>query len=594
MKTITPAKKRAAIYIRVSTHEQATRNGEPEGYSIPYQREACQRRAHELDAEVVAEYVDAGESAKTADRTQLKTFLERIRTDHDIDLVIVHKLNRLLRRIRDLALVDAQLEAAGCSLVSVVEHIDDTPGGKFMKTIIVGMGEFEIDNLAGEVVKGAIQKARSGGTPNMAPIGYLNIKRIVDGQVISSVDFDSERAHLVQWAFNAYATGEYALNRLLAELTKRGLLQRATKRQPARPLNVSYLARMLHNPYYIGIVTYKGVEYQGKHPTLVSRETFARVQQVLHAHTRSGERYRRHQHYLKGSIYCARCSARMTLAEHTGRGGTYLYFVCLARLQYGCDAPYVRVEKVADWITNHYSTVQLDPEKASAIRDQLVEELAEKQRQSAKEVKRQATRVTRLTRERDKLLQAYYAEALPLDLFRREQERLTRSIDEARAILEQRGYQSNQIAQTITEAIGLAANWGRAYGKASDQRRRQLNQAFFDMFMIDEEGVAGAQVSQGFRSVLSDGLVERFERRRPARLGSVERADRGLNARRRLPPGHYRASARKPRELLLSGVGSSNGTLVGERGLEPPRGCPHRNLNPARLPFRHSPAEARW
>ena len=60
--------KRAAIYLRVSTSAQARRNREPEGYSIPAQREACQRKASKLDAEVVAEYVDAGESAKTADR----------------------------------------------------------------------------------------------------------------------------------------------------------------------------------------------------------------------------------------------------------------------------------------------------------------------------------------------------------------------------------------------------------------------------------------------------------------------------------------------------------------------------------------------
>jgi site-specific DNA recombinase len=63
--------KRAAIYLRVSTNAQARRNREPEGYSIPAQREACQHKASTLDAEVVAEYVDAGESAKTADRPQL-------------------------------------------------------------------------------------------------------------------------------------------------------------------------------------------------------------------------------------------------------------------------------------------------------------------------------------------------------------------------------------------------------------------------------------------------------------------------------------------------------------------------------------------
>ena len=51
--------KRAILYLRVSTARQATQGGEAEGYSIPAQRGACQRKATDLGAEVVDEYVDA-------------------------------------------------------------------------------------------------------------------------------------------------------------------------------------------------------------------------------------------------------------------------------------------------------------------------------------------------------------------------------------------------------------------------------------------------------------------------------------------------------------------------------------------------------
>jgi hypothetical protein len=47
-----------------------------------------------------------------------------------------------------------------------------------------------------------------------------------------------------------------------------------------------------------------------------------------------------------------------------------------------------------------------------------------------------------LTHERDKLLQAYYAEAVPRDVFRCEQERITRSMEKANGILGQRDYKS--------------------------------------------------------------------------------------------------------------------------------------------------------
>src|SRR5450759_4797656 len=72
----TPAlSKKAVCYLRVSTSRQATKNGEAEGYSIPAQRSACVRKAQDLDAEVVAEFVDAGASARSADRAGLQELL---------------------------------------------------------------------------------------------------------------------------------------------------------------------------------------------------------------------------------------------------------------------------------------------------------------------------------------------------------------------------------------------------------------------------------------------------------------------------------------------------------------------------------------
>ena len=62
---------RAVIYLRVSTKEQAEMGGEAEGFSIPAQRAACLRKAEGLSAVVDEEFVDRGESAKTANRPEL-------------------------------------------------------------------------------------------------------------------------------------------------------------------------------------------------------------------------------------------------------------------------------------------------------------------------------------------------------------------------------------------------------------------------------------------------------------------------------------------------------------------------------------------
>ncbi len=57
----------AVSYLRVSTKEQAERGGREEGFSIPAQREANQRKADSLGAAVVEWFTDAGESARSAD-----------------------------------------------------------------------------------------------------------------------------------------------------------------------------------------------------------------------------------------------------------------------------------------------------------------------------------------------------------------------------------------------------------------------------------------------------------------------------------------------------------------------------------------------
>src|SRR5438105_1306409 len=122
--------KRAAAYLRVSTSKQADKDFDPEGYSLPAQREACYRKAKDKQAEVVDEYMDRGESAKTADRPEFQRLLDRVRTKRDIDYVLVDKVDRFARNVRDAVNIIYELKAAGAQLVSVKENIDETPAGQ--------------------------------------------------------------------------------------------------------------------------------------------------------------------------------------------------------------------------------------------------------------------------------------------------------------------------------------------------------------------------------------------------------------------------------------------------------------------------------
>ena len=183
---------RAVIYLRVSTKEQAERGGNAEGFSIPAQRDACYRKATSLGAEVVEEFIDAGESAKTAHRPELQRMLTYLR-QQPTSFVICHKIDRLARNRVDDVEINVAIRASGAVLVSCTENIDETPSGALMHGIMSSIAEFYSRNLANEVIKGSVQKAKSGGTVGKAPTGYTNVRKWENGRENRTVEVDPER-----------------------------------------------------------------------------------------------------------------------------------------------------------------------------------------------------------------------------------------------------------------------------------------------------------------------------------------------------------------------------------------------------------------
>src|SRR5690554_2430321 len=82
----------AVTYLRVSTKEQATKGGRDEGFSIPAQRAANHSKAESLGASLIKEFVDAGESAKKADRPALREMIAYVKR-HKVAYCIVHKVD---------------------------------------------------------------------------------------------------------------------------------------------------------------------------------------------------------------------------------------------------------------------------------------------------------------------------------------------------------------------------------------------------------------------------------------------------------------------------------------------------------------------
>ena len=234
------------------------------------------------------------------------------------------------------------------------------------------------------------------------------------------------------WAFEAYATGGWTIRTLLEELTARGLTSTPRPKTPSKPLGTSNLQRLLRHPYYMGIVRYRNVLYPGKHEPLVSAEIWQKVQEILASHNLAGEKQREHLHYLKGSVYCGACGSRLVVSHAKNRHGTiYPYLICIGRQQKRTpctNQQAIRIDQTEDAVTDVYAGIRLTPEQADQVRDFVLDEIIKRRADADCERERHNSRLKTLCDERKKLLDAHYADAIPLDLLKTEQTRITAEI----------------------------------------------------------------------------------------------------------------------------------------------------------------------
>ncbi len=589
----------AFVYLRVSTREQARTGGGIEGYSIPAQRQACHVKAVQLGAAVEREFVDAGESGRSSDRDDLQDMLAEIKVVRP-DYLIIHKIDRLARNRADDIAINLLLKRHGVTLVSCTENIDDTPSGKLLYGLLAEIAQFYSGNLAQEVLKGLVRKAEEGGTPFRTPLGYLNVRETVQRISVSSVILDPERAELVHWCFEQYATGEWSGMDLLLTARTRGLTARPSVKNPAGELSLTGFYYMLQNPYYMGIVPYQGIHYEGKHPALVEPEVWLAVQDVLAVNAHDGEKDRTHNHYLRSTIYCSLCKGRLVYSESTGNGGTYPYFTCVQKRtkRNYCRRRGTRVERIENGIAAFYAGFRISDERTEEIRTSIRAELASQQTEGSQRIARALRRKDMLDGERQKLLQAHYAGAIPTDLLALEMRRFTRELAEADVEIQAAGVNTVDLEATLEAALRAVTNCEAAYLAAPNHVRRQINQGFFKKLYIDEDGsVEEAELTEPFAALLAEsatctlapelpaveaegdqgtngGIVASQIAVRPLALAAAG----GVAAGRDLALGAFwtaddavteRNYDTTPSDFIRLGVGVNKTYMVGATGIEP-------------------------
>lgn len=288
--------KRAALYIRVSTQEQAQ-----EGYSIGAQTERLEAYCKSRDWTVANIYTDPGFSGAKTERPALQRMIRDIEAGA-IDIVLVYKLDRLSRSQKDtLYLIEDVFLKNNTSFVSINENFDtSTAFGRAMVGILSVFAQLEREQIKERTAMGRTERAKDGyfHGGGFDPIGY----DYVDGHLVIN-DYEAMQIRKV---YEMFLTG-HPINYIWQYMQKHYTTKYSSWNRDTT------VRSALSSPIYIGKIQYNGMLYEGKHEPIIDDETFERAQELLEkrATTMNFKNPFISSHLLTGLLKCENCGANL-------------------------------------------------------------------------------------------------------------------------------------------------------------------------------------------------------------------------------------------------------------------------------------------
>ena len=342
---------KAVIYARFSSEKQNEA-------SIEGQLRECMDYANFNNIEVIGNYIDRAQSAKTDHRPEFQRMIKDS-YKRPFDCILVWKLDRFARNRYDSAYYKNILKKNGVRVISAKESISQGADGILLEAILEGYAEFYSAELSEKVKRGMTEnalKAKSNGV--RPPFGYY-----VDDT--DHYQIDETFAPIVREIFTRYLDG-MRVNDIVKLLNERGIKHKGFE------MKYNAVFRILTNRKYIGEYKFGDIVIPNAIPAIIDEATFTSVQQRMARNKKAPAMHRSEDDYLLTTrLFCGKCGAMMTGVigtSHTSR--QYRYYKCNHSKQGKCDKKSVRKEWLEEFV--------LDEIKELLSSDEVVEELADR------------------------------------------------------------------------------------------------------------------------------------------------------------------------------------------------------------------------
>jgi site-specific DNA recombinase len=338
---------RVCIYTRISTDE------ENQPTSLHSQRERLEAFCKAQEGwRIVAHKQDQATGTKL-DRPGLQAALDLARSGQ-VDMLLVYRVDRLSRKVRQLAQLTEELDAVDVVLKSATEPFDTgAAAGRMMLQMLAVFAEFEHATIVDRISAGIERRAKEGrwfgGRP---PFGYQFSS---EERVLVP---DPVKAPVVRRVFDLYARKRLGTRTIAQQLREEGA--------PAPSAGWGHPAVhwIVTNPTYVGKIRWRDNVFDGVHEPLVDEFTFAKAQAIMRERGEHAKRRGNASDFiLSGLLRCGKCGKSYIGMSANGNGGRYRYYACSGRQKYGpkaCDGERLPREKIEHAVIRQLASLYRD------------------------------------------------------------------------------------------------------------------------------------------------------------------------------------------------------------------------------------------
>lgn len=303
----------AGLYPRVSTEDQSRF-----GHSLDEQEDRLKKLCEFKGYEIYKVYREEGVSAKTTNRPRFKEMIQDMK-DGKINKIIVYKLDRLTRSIKDLETICTLLEEYNCDLESVAEEINTgNANGKFFIRMLTILAQLEIERCSERTKFGLVGAAKKGHISGQPPLGYIKKNKS------KKIFIDDIEAEVVRHIFRLYIEG-LSVCSICDKFNEENVLNRHWA--------TTTVDKILSNKIYIGNIEHgKRVKgnvqiFENVVPAIIDKTTFEMVQQRKEKNLKNFKRKRTYIFMQK--ILCPKCHKIMGGESSTSQTGEkHVYYKC--------------------------------------------------------------------------------------------------------------------------------------------------------------------------------------------------------------------------------------------------------------------------